>query len=635
MKRSRGIGIYIAVLVLLLLLASVLFSMRGTQSDTKYYEILGYFYRYEVEEYELDLGTGEMVMSVKGQTEEISYKVPNVSVFLGDTEELVAEYNKEHTDDPIKVNYLPIQETPWWISFLPTLLLIGVMVVFWVLMMRQSGGGGKVMNFGKAKIKPTDERKTTFADVAGADEEKGELVEIVEFLKNPKKYNDIGARIPKGVLLVGPPGTGKTLLARAVAGEAGVPFFSISGSDFVEMFVGVGASRVRDLFEQAKKNSPSIVFIDEIDAVGRHRGAGLGGGHDEREQTLNQLLVEVDGFGTNSGVIVVAATNRRDILDPALLRPGRFDRQVIVGYPDVKGREEILKVHTRNKPIGPDVDLATIAKTTVGFTGADLENLANEAALLAAKRNRKAITMEEIQEATIKVVAGPEKRSRQVVEKDRKLTAYHEAGHALCSYYLPTQDPVHQISIIPRGMAGGYTMSLPVEDRSYATRREMTEDIVSLLGGRAAESLMLDDISTGASNDIKRATKLATNMIVKYGFSEKLGPVMYGGDDNEVFIGRDYGQTRSYSEKVAAEIDVEINEMIKSCFEKAKNILTEHEDKLIKVAEKLLETEKIEGDEFVELMKDEPETAELSEPAEAIENVEETAGEQAAESEND
>ena len=635
MKRSRGIGIYIAVLVLLLLLASVLFSMRGTQSDTKYYEILGYFYRYEVEEYELDLGTGEMVMSVKGQTEEISYKVPNVSVFLGDTEELVAEYNKEHTDDPIKVNYLPIQETPWWISFLPTLLLIGVMVVFWVLMMRQSGGGGKVMNFGKAKIKPTDERKTTFADVAGADEEKGELVEIVEFLKNPKKYNDIGARIPKGVLLVGPPGTGKTLLARAVAGEAGVPFFSISGSDFVEMFVGVGASRVRDLFEQAKKNSPSIVFIDEIDAVGRHRGAGLGGGHDEREQTLNQLLVEMDGFGTNSGVIVVAATNRRDILDPALLRPGRFDRQVIVGYPDVKGREEILKVHTRNKPIGPDVDLATIAKTTVGFTGADLENLANEAALLAAKRNRKAITMEEIQEATIKVVAGPEKRSRQVVEKDRKLTAYHEAGHALCSYYLPTQDPVHQISIIPRGMAGGYTMSLPVEDRSYATRREMTEDIVSLLGGRAAESLMLDDISTGASNDIKRATKLATNMIVKYGFSEKLGPVMYGGDDNEVFIGRDYGQTRSYSEKVAAEIDAEINEMIKNCFEKAKNILTEHEDKLIKVAEKLLETEKIEGDEFVELMKDEPETAELSETAEAIENVEETAGEQAAESEND
>jgi len=463
----------------------------------------------------------------------------------------------------------------------------------------------------------------------------GELLATVEFLKNPKKYNDIGARIPKGVLLVGPPGTGKTLLARAVAGEAGVPFFSISGSDFVEMFVGVGASRVRDLFEQAKKNSPSIVFIDEIDAVGRHRGAGLGGGHDEREQTLNQLLVEVDGFGTNSGVIVVAATNRRDILDPALLRPGRFDRQVIVGYPDVKGREEILKVHTRNKPIGPDVDLATIAKTTVGFTGADLENLANEAALLAAKRNRKAITMEEIQEATIKVVAGPEKRSRQVVEKDRKLTAYHEAGHALCSYYLPTQDPVHQISIIPRGMAGGYTMSLPVEDRSYATRREMTEDIVSLLGGRAAESLMLDDISTGASNDIKRATKLATNMIVKYGFSEKLGPVMYGGDDNEVFIGRDYGQTRSYSEKVAAEIDVEINEMIKSCFEKAKNILTEHEDKLIKVAEKLLETEKIEGDEFVELMKDEPETAELSEPAEAIENVEETAGEQAAESEND
>ena len=613
MKRSRSIGIYIAVLVLLLLVASVIFSMRGTQSTTKYYEILGYFYRGEVEGYELDLGTGDMVMTVKGQTKEIVYRVPNVSVFLQDTEQLVADYNKEHVDDPIKVNYLPIQETPWWLSFLPTLLLIGVMVVFWVLMMRQSGGNGKVMNFGKAKIKPTDERKTTLADVAGAEEEKGELVEIVEFLKNPKKYNEMGARIPKGVLLVGPPGTGKTLLARAVAGEAGVPFFSISGSDFVEMFVGVGASRVRDLFEQAKKNSPAIVFIDEIDAVGRHRGAGLGGGHDEREQTLNQLLVEMDGFGTNSGVIVIAATNRRDILDPALLRPGRFDRQVVVGYPDVKGREEILKVHTRNKPIGPDVDLSTIAKTTVGFTGADLENLTNEAALLAAKRGKKAITMDEIREATIKVVAGPEKRSRQVVEKDRRLTAYHEAGHALCAYYLPTQDPVHQISIIPRGSAGGYTMSLPLEDKSYMSRREMTEDIISLLGGRAAESLMLDDISTGASNDIKRATKLATDMVMKFGFSDKLGPIMYGGDDNEVFIGRDYGQTRSYSENVAAEIDDEIHSLILECFERAKDILRSHEDKLTKIAEKLLETEKIEGAEFAELMKDCEETPSIAE----------------------
>ena len=613
MKRSRSIGIYIAVLVLLLLVASVIFSMRGTQSTTKSYEILGYFYRGEVEGYELDLGTGDMVMTVKGQTKEIVYRVPNVSVFLQDTEQLVADSNKEHVDNPIKVNYLPIQETPWWLSFLPTLLLIGVMVVFWVLMMRQSGGNGKVMNFGKAKIKPTDERKTTFADVAGAEEEKGELVEIVEFLKNPKKYNEMGARIPKGVLLVGPPGTGKTLLARAVAGEAGVPFFSISGSDFVEMFVGVGASRVRDLFEQAKKNSPAIVFIDEIDAVGRHRGAGLGGGHDEREQTLNQLLVEMDGFGTNSGVIVIAATNRRDILDPALLRPGRFDRQVVVGYPDVKGREEILKVHTRNKPIGPDVDLSTIAKTTVGFTGADLENLTNEAALLAAKRGKKAITMDEIREATIKVVAGPEKRSRQVVEKDRRLTAYHEAGHALCAYYLPTQDPVHQISIIPRGSAGGYTMSLPLEDKSYMSRREMTEDIISLLGGRAAESLMLDDISTGASNDIKRATKLATDMVMKFGFSDKLGPIMYGGDDNEVFIGRDYGQTRSYSENVAAEIDDEIHSLILECFERAKDILRSHEDKLTKIAEKLLETEKIEGAEFAELMKDCEETPSIAE----------------------
>ena len=442
----------------------------------------------------------------------------------------------------------------------------------------------------------------TFNDVAGADEEKEELVEIVEFLKNPSKFNSLGARIPKGVLLMGPPGTGKTLLAKAVAGEAGVPFFSISGSDFVEMFVGVGASRVRDLFEQAKKNSPSIVFIDEIDAVGRHRGAGLGGGHDEREQTLNQLLVEMDGFGTNSGVIVIAATNRRDILDPALLRPGRFDRQIAVGYPDIKGREAILRVHTKNKPIGPDVNLKTIAASTAGFTGADLENLTNEAALLAAKKNHKAITMVEIEEATIKVIAGPEKKSHVVTEKDKKLTSYHEAGHAVCTYYLPTQDPVHQISIVPRGMAGGYTLSLPGEDKTYVTKREMNEDIVTLLGGRVAEKLVLDDISTGASNDIERATKVARNMVVRYGFSEKLGPIVYGHDDNEVFLGRDFSSTPSYSETVAAEIDAEIREIIDTAYERAVDILTEHMGQLHEIAKYLFENEKMDEKTFADMM---------------------------------
>ena len=443
----------------------------------------------------------------------------------------------------------------------------------------------------------------TFADVAGADEEKEELVEVVDFLKDPKKFNALGARIPKGVLLMGPPGTGKTLLARAVAGEAGVPFYSISGSDFVEMFVGVGASRVRDLFDQAKKTSPSIVFIDEIDAVGRQRGAGLGGGHDEREQTLNQLLVEMDGFGANTGVIVMAATNRRDILDPALLRPGRFDRQIVVGYPDVKGREEILKVHTRNKPLGPDVDLNVIAKTTIGFTGADLENLVNEAALLAARKGRKAITMVDIEAATIKVVAGPEKRSHVVPDKDKRLTCFHEAGHAVATYYCETQDKVHEISIIPRGMAGGYTMSLPTEDRSYETKKGMQENIVTLLGGRIAEKLVLDDISTGASNDLERATKIAKAMVTRYGFSDRLGPIVYGQNENEVFLGRDFGHTRDYSETVAAQIDEEIRAVIDSGYDQCESILTEHMDQLHKVAEFLYEFEKINGADFDRLMK--------------------------------
>ena len=533
----------------------------------------------------------------------MNYKIPSLSVFLDDVEGYVNQHNRLHSDYKITYDYIQATDNSWWINLIPTLILLGALVVMWVLMMRQTSGGGKIANFGKAKVKqPLDEkRRKTFADVAGADEEKEELAEIVQFLKNPHKFNELGARIPKGVLLVGPPGTGKTLLAKAVAGEANVPFFSISGSDFVEMYVGVGASRVRDLFEQAKKNAPAIIFIDEIDAVGRHRGAGLGGGHDEREQTLNQLLVEMDGFGANEGVIIIAATNRRDILDPALLRPGRFDRQVVVGYPDIRGREQILRVHARNKPLGPDVLLSDIAKSTVGFTGADLENLLNEAALLAARRGHRAITQPDIEEETIKVVAGPEKRSHKVTEKDKKLTAFHEAGHALCTYYCETQDPVHQISIIPRGMAGGYTMSLPSEDRSYMSKMQMYEEIVVLLGGRVAEKLVLDDISTGASNDIERATGIARSMVTKYGFSEKLGPIVYGENEQEVFLGRDFNHQRNYSENVAAEIDQEIREIIDTCYEKTKDILTDHMDQLRRVAEYLFE-EEMDGEEFKLLM---------------------------------
>ncbi len=616
-KKSRGIGIWLSTFLLLMLMAVLMFSsMRQTPVTEKYSDVLGYFQRQEVKEYTLDLGTGELKMTFQDDTTK-DYKVPNVVLFLDDissdkpdgTKSFVRQYNEAHPDAPMVYDHFPIKQTPWWVSLLPTLVLVGLLVFFYYMMMKQARGGGTggVMSFGKAKPRaPEEGPKVTFQDVAGADEEKEELVEIVEFLKNPSKFNSLGARIPKGVLLMGPPGTGKTLLAKAVAGEAGVPFFSISGSDFVEMFVGVGASRVRDLFEQAKKNAPAIVFIDEIDAVGRHRGAGLGGGHDEREQTLNQLLVEMDGFGTNTGVIIIAATNRRDILDPALLRPGRFDRQIAVGYPDIKGREAILRVHTKNKPIAPDVNLHTIAASTVGFTGADLENLANEAALLAAKKNLRAITMTEIEEATIKVIAGPEKKSRVVTEKDKKLTAYHEAGHAVCTYYLPTQDPVHQISIIPRGMAGGYTLSLPGEDKSYMTKREMNEEIVTLLGGRVAEKLVLEDISTGASNDIERATKVARNMIMRYGFSEKLGPIVYGHDENEIFLGRDFSSTPSYSENVAAEIDAEIREIIDTAFERAVEILTEHMDQLHQVAQYLFEHEKMEEDQFAAMMEGRP-----------------------------
>ena len=534
--------------------------------------------------------------------------LPNVSVFLDDTENYRENYNQKHPDAPLKQDYKKIKDNSWILSVVPTVLMLGLGIALFIFMMKQAGGGGKYSSFGKANIKNqahNNGKKVTFADVAGADEEKHEMEEIVDFLKNPKKYSEIGARIPKGVLLLGPPGTGKTLLAKAVAGEAGCPFFPISGSDFVEMFVGVGASRVRDLFEQAKKNAPSIIFIDEIDAVGRQRGTGLGGGHDEREQTLNQLLVEMDGFTGNESVIVIAATNRRDILDPALLRPGRFDRQIVVSYPDIKGREEVLKVHTRNKPLAPDVNLKTIAQTTVGFTGADLENLVNEASLLAARADRKAITKEDIEEATIKVVAGPEKKSRVVTEREKKLTSYHEAGHAICTYYCPSQDKVHQVSIIPRGMAGGFTMSLPEHDKSYMSKTEMYENIVTLLGGRVAEKLILDDISTGASNDLERATSIARNMVTRYGFSEKLGPMVYGNDQSEVFLGRDFNSNRNYSENVAAEIDAEMREIIEGGYQKSKDILEEHMDQLHLLAKYLMKFEKIDSDDFEILMKGE------------------------------
>ena len=561
-----------------------------------------------VSQFELDLGSGQLKYKLKGEDKVYSYTVPNVSLFanevLGgeDAENYRKKYNTENPDDPLQYNLIPISDNSFWLNLIPTLLMLGVMIFFFVFMMKNAGGG-KMSSFGKtnAKMAPSS-KKATFDDVAGADEEKEELKEIVDFLRDNKKYTEIGARIPKGVLLLGPPGTGKTLLARAVAGEAKVPFFSISGSDFVEMFVGVGASRVRDLFEQAKKNAPAIIFIDEIDAVGRQRGAGLGGGHDEREQTLNQLLVEMDGFEDNDSVIVMAATNRRDILDPALLRPGRFDRQILVGYPDVKGREAILKVHTRNKPLAPDVDLETIAKSTVGFTGADLENLVNEASLLAARKNKKAITKDELEEASIKVVAGPEKKSKVITEDEKKLTAYHEGGHALCTYYSKSQDKVHQVSIIPRGQAGGFTMSLPVKDKSYVSKNEMYENIVVLLGGRVAEKLILDDISTGASNDLERATSTARNMITRYGFSDNLGPVVYGQGDHEVFLGRDYTNTPSYSDNVAAEIDNEIRTLIESAFTDAEKILNEHMDKLHVVAKYLMKYEKVDGATFEKLM---------------------------------
>lgn len=630
-NNGKTLLIYLLVSVAIICgLVYMLTSMSTKSSDKKYSEIMEQFDSLNVSQFELDLGSGQLKYKLKGEDKVYSYTVPNVSLFanevLGgeDAENYRKKYNAENPDDPLQYNLIPISDNSFWLNLIPTLLMLGVMIFFFVFMMKNAGGG-KMSSFGKtnAKMAPSS-KKATFDDVAGADEEKEELKEIVDFLRDNKKYTEIGARIPKGVLLLGPPGTGKTLLARAVAGEARVPFFSISGSDFVEMFVGVGASRVRDLFEQAKKNAPAIIFIDEIDAVGRQRGAGLGGGHDEREQTLNQLLVEMDGFEDNDSVIVMAATNRRDILDPALLRPGRFDRQILVGYPDVKGREAILKVHTRNKPLAPDVDLETIAKSTVGFTGADLENLVNEASLLAARKNKKAITKDELEEASIKVVAGPEKKSKVITEDEKKLTAYHEGGHALCTYYSKSQDKVHQVSIIPRGQAGGFTMSLPVKDKSYVSKNEMYENIVVLLGGRVAEKLILDDISTGASNDLERATSTARNMVTRYGFSDNLGPVVYGQGDHEVFLGRDYTNTPSYSDNVAAEIDNEIRTLIESAFTDAEKILNEHMDKLHVVAKYLMKYEKVDGATFEKLMNGELTESEFMGEADKTPEIQDT-----------
>ena len=617
-KHLKEIGFY-------LLLAAVFISVLALtipgSPDTKVYsELVRDIHNGEIKHLEVIENTAYVVYNNDKKAE---VSIPSYKTLQDDVGTVLLD---QILKDTIDVDTKKPPTIPWWLSILPTVAIIIVIALFWSYFMRQSQGGGKIMNFGKsrAKVANGETVKVTFNDVAGVDEEKEDLAEIVDFLKEPQKFIDIGARVPKGVLLVGPPGTGKTLLAKAVAGEAGVTFFSISGSDFVEMYVGVGASRVRDLFEQAKKNSPCIIFIDEIDAVGRHRGAGLGGGHDEREQTLNQLLVEMDGFSATTNIIVIAATNRPDILDPALLRPGRFDRQILVGYPDILGREAILKVHARNKKFEDDIDLSVVAKTTQGFTGADLENLLNESALLAARDNRKKISNKDMAEAMIKVIAGPEKKTRKRTKKDKELTAYHEAGHAIITALMPTQDKVHQISIIPRGRAGGYTLSLPQNDKSYSSKTEMLEEINSLLAGRVAEKLVLNDISTGASNDIERATKIAKDMVTKYGMSDKLGPMMFGTSNDEVFLGKDFGHTRDYSEQVAAEIDKEISSIIDNAYNVCIKLLSENMDKLHEVAKVLLEKEKLEADEFMKIFpyeKEEVEFEDLKEVAEKIEDA--------------
>ena len=609
-KNWKSILVYI--LIPILLIGAVIYFVNSqTSTQLKYSQVVSMFKNNEVSEFSLDLSSGNLVYKTFAKPkEEKNYSVPNVSYFLDDIRESVDKYNDEHSDKPIVYDYRAGTSNAWIYSMIPSLLMFVVLIALGIYAFRKMSGAmnnetNRTLGFGRIKTKTLvedEKRKTTFKDVAGCDEEKAELEELVEFLKNPESFTELGARIPRGVLLVGPTGTGKTLLARAVAGEAGAPFLSISGSDFVEMYVGVGASRVRDLFEQAKKKAPAIVFIDEIDAVGRHRGAGTGGGNDEREQTLNQLLVEMDGFGTNSGIIVIAATNRPDVLDPALLRPGRFDRQITVNRPDAQGREDILKVHSRNKPLGPDVDLKEIAKDTIGFTGADLENLLNEAALLAVRRKKKALTMQEISDATSRVEMGTEKKSHKYSEKAKKLTAYHEAGHAVSSYYIEGHDPVKEISIIPRGMgAGGYTWYTPQEE-NYNSKADMLDDLISLLGGRVAEALSLNDISTGASNDLQRATSICRDMVSKYGMSDELGPVVYSDDNNEVFLGKDYGHVNNYSEATSARIDEQIEKMMRKAYSQTESILKTHYDKLELVAETLIKNEKISGDEFTQLM---------------------------------
>lgn len=615
-EKSNRIGQlvpWLLVPVLIILVMSFFVGGDTTASKkTTYYDIVEMFNNHEIAEYKLNLSNGVLSYKKVNDSKEYKYTVPNVNMFYDDVHKNVLENNSNSTNAKIVYDYKAGATNSWVVSLLPTLgCMVALGVLMFIMMRRMNQSimteSNRTVSFGKARVKTIKDGKhrITFADVAGCDEEKEELSEIVEFLKSPQKYSEIGARIPKGVLLVGPPGTGKTLLAKAVAGEANVPFLSISGSDFLEMYVGVGASRVRDLFDQAKKNAPSIIFIDEIDAVGRHRGAGMGGGHDEREQTLNQMLVEMDGFVENEGVIVIAATNRPDILDPALLRPGRFDRQVTVGYPDIKGREAILKVHSRNKSLAPDVNLTDIARTTVGFTGADLENLLNEAALLAARRGLKAVTKNEIEEATVKVVVGTEKKSHKISDREKKLTAYHEAGHAVSTFFIEGQDPVHQVSIIPRGMAGGYTMHMPLEDKMYMSKRKMEEELVILLGGRVAEHITFGDISTGASNDIERASEIARNMVTKYGMSDTLGPITFGSGHDEVFLGKDYGTVRNYSEEIAKEIDEEVNRIIMTAFKRCEALLKEHSDSLEALAQYLIKFEKINGSDFEKLMKGE------------------------------
>jgi len=599
---GRGIGIYIIFFIVLLVTISVLTGTGDEVPAMSYTDVRKAIQGGEVTE--LIIGENAVLLTLQDESQMV-YEVTDMNLFM---EDLGDEIEAQQEAGTLVVDY-EVQHYSIWYSMLPYLIIIVVMGAFWMFMMnRQGGGGGNAMNFGKSRAKlanPNDQKKVTFQDVAGADEEKADLEEIVDFLKEPKKYMALGARIPKGVLLVGPPGTGKTLIAKAVAGEAGVPFFSISGSDFVELYVGVGASRVRDLFDQAKKHAPAIVFIDEIDAVGRQRGAGLGGGHDEREQTLNQLLVEMDGFGNNAGVIVMAATNRADILDPALLRPGRFDRQIYIGVPDIKGRVEILKVHARKKPFEDDVSFDAIARSTVGFTGADLENLLNEAALLAAREGKSKIGLKDIDNAFLKVIMGNEKKNRVITEHERKITAYHEAGHALTSRVLPTQDPVQQVSIVPRGRAGGFTLNMPKEDKYYNTKQQMEEELIVLLGGRVAEKLIMDDISTGASNDIQRATDIARKMVTKYGMSEKIGPIDFSSTQSEVFLGRDFANTNQLSEQTASLIDSEVKALIHTAYERCEQILRDNMEILHRLAQFLLDNETMDNGQLEAIYKGE------------------------------